>query len=143
VKSLTLSKFLNTHRKLADAVFVNQQKRPVPTANQKRLVSAIVAAARRRGVISDLGNGGNSHLKWDVVERATEQGFWPDTLSTDWTANSRENPSVIDFPNVMSKFIMLGMPFSHVIACATVNAARVFPAFDDRGALSTGAAHDG
>ncbi len=51
-----------------------------------------VAAARRRGVIFDLGNGGNGHLKWDVVERATKQGFWPDTLSTDWTANSRENP---------------------------------------------------
>ncbi len=101
-----------------------------------------VAAARRRGVIFDLGNGGNGHLKWDVVERATKQGFWPDTLSTDWTANSRENPSVIEFPNVMSKFIMLGMPLSHVIASATVNAARVFPAFDDRGTLNIGAPAD-
>jgi dihydroorotase len=101
-----------------------------------------VAAARRRGVIFDLGNGGNGHLKWDVVERATKQGFWPDTLSTDWTANSRENPSVIDFPNVMSKFIMLGMPLSQVIASATVNAARVFPAFDDRGTLNIGAPAD-
>jgi dihydroorotase len=62
-------------------------------------------------------------LSWDVVERAAEQGFWPDTLSTDWTANSRDNPSVIDFPNVMSKFIMLGMPLAQVIARATVNAA--------------------
>ncbi len=101
-----------------------------------------VAAARRRGVIFDLGNGGNGHLKWDVVERATKQGFWPDTLSTDWTANSRDNPSVIDFPNVMSKFIMLGMPFSQVIASATVNAARVFAAFDDRGTLNIGAPAD-
>jgi dihydroorotase len=101
-----------------------------------------VAAARRRGIIFDLGNGSNGHLKWDVVERATKQGFWPDTLSTDWTANSRENPSVIDFPNVMSKFIMLGMPLSQVIASATVNAARVFPAFDDRGTLNIGAPAD-
>jgi len=101
-----------------------------------------VAAARRRGVIFDLGNGGNGHLKWDVIERATKQGFWPDTLSTDWTANSRENPSVIDFPNVMSKFIMLGMPLSQAIASATVNAARVFPAFDDRGTLNIGAPAD-
>jgi dihydroorotase len=101
-----------------------------------------VAAARRRGVIFDLGNGGNGHLQWDVVERATKQGFWPDTLSTDWTANSRENPSVIDFPNVMSKFIMLGMPLAQVIASATVNAARVFPAFDDRGTLNIGAPAD-
>jgi dihydroorotase len=101
-----------------------------------------VAAARRRGVIFDLGNGGNGHLEWDVVERATRQGFWPDTLSTDWTANSRDNPGVVDFPNVMSKFIMLGMPLGQVIACATVNAARVFPAFDDRGTLNIGAPAD-
>jgi dihydroorotase len=100
------------------------------------------AAARRRGVIFDLGNGGNGHLGWDVVERATRQGFWPDTLSTDWTANSRDNPGVVDFPNVMSKFIMLGMPLGQVIACATVNAARVFPAFDDRGTLNIGAPAD-
>jgi dihydroorotase len=101
-----------------------------------------VAAARRRGVIFDLGNGGTGHLRWDVVERATRQGFWPDTLSTDWTANSRDNPSVMDFPNVMSKFIMLGLPLAQVIACATVNAARVFPAFDDRGTLNIGAPAD-
>jgi dihydroorotase len=101
-----------------------------------------VEAARRRGVIFDLGNGGNGHLSWDVVERATKQGFWPDTLSTDWTANSRDNPGVVDFPNVMSKFIMLGMPLGQVIACATVTAARVFPAFDDRGTLNIGAPAD-
>jgi dihydroorotase len=101
-----------------------------------------VAAARRRGVIFDLGNGGNGHLSWDVVERATRQGFWPDTLSTDWTAGSRDNPGVVDFPNVMSKFLMLGMPLVQVIARSTVNAARVFPAFDDRGTLNIGAPAD-
>ena len=78
-------------------------------------------------------------MSWDVVERATKQGFWPDTLSTDWFA---DNPSVIDFPNVMSKFIMLGMPLAQVIARATVNAARVFPTFDDRGTLNIGAPAD-
>ena len=49
---------------------------------------------------------------------------------------------VVDFPNVMSKFIMFGMPLSQMIACATVNAARVFPAFDDRGTLNVGAPAD-
>ena len=49
---------------------------------------------------------------------------------------------VIDFPNVMSKFIMFGMPLSQIIACATVNAARVFPSFDDRGTLNVGAPAD-
>ena len=47
-----------------------------------------------------------------------------------------------DFPNVMSKFIMFGMPLSQIIACATVNAARLFPSFDDRGTLNIGAPAD-
>ena len=101
-----------------------------------------VSAARRRGVLFDFGNGGGGHFNWDMVERATRQGFWPDTFSTDWNAMSRSNPGVVDFPNVMSKFLMFGMPLSQVIACATVNAARVFPAFDDRGTLNVGAPAD-
>jgi dihydroorotase len=101
-----------------------------------------VTAARRRGILFDFGNGGGGHFNWDMVERATRQGFWPDTFSTDWNAMSRSNPGVVDFPNVMSKFLMFGMPLSQVIACATVNAARVFPAFDDRGTLNVGAPAD-
>jgi dihydroorotase len=34
------------------------------------------------------------------------------------------------------------MPLSQIIACATVNAARVFPAFEDRGTLNVGAPAD-
>ena len=100
-----------------------------------------VTAARRRGVVFDFGNGINGHFNWDMVERATRQGFWPDTFSTDWSVTSRTT-GVVDFPNVMSKFLMFGMPLSQVVACATVNAARVFPAFDDRGTLNIGAPAD-
>ena len=100
-----------------------------------------VTAARRRGVIFDFGNGGGGHFNWDMVERATKQGFWPDTLSTDWNVMSRST-GVVDLPNVMSKFIMFGMPLSQVVACATVNAARVFPSFDNRGTLNVGAPAD-
>jgi dihydroorotase len=100
-----------------------------------------VAAARRRGVIFDFGNGVADHFNWDGVERATKQGFWPDTFSTDWNVASRTT-GVVDFPNVMSKFLMFGMTLMQVIACATVNAARVFPAFDDRGALNVGSPAD-
>ena len=34
------------------------------------------------------------------------------------------------------------MPLSQIIACATINAARVFPSFDDRGTLNVGAPAD-
>lgn len=100
-----------------------------------------VTAARRRGVLFDFGNGVADHFNWDGVERATRQGFWPDTISTDWNAMSKTT-GVVDFPNVMSKFIMLGMPLSQIVACATVNAARVFPSFDNRGTLNVGAPAD-
>jgi dihydroorotase len=108
--------------------------------DQGRLIPD-VAAARRRGVLFDFGNGINGHFTWDMVERATKQGFWPDTFSTDWSVVSKKT-GVVDFPNVMSKFLMFGMSVSQVIACATVNAARVFPAFDDRGTLNVGAPAD-
>ena len=100
-----------------------------------------VAAARRRGIMFDFGNGVVDHFDWATLERATTQGFWPDTISTDWNVMSRTT-GVVDFPNVMSRFILLGMPLSQVIACATVTAARVFPAFDDRGTLNVGAPAD-
>ena len=100
-----------------------------------------VMAARRRGVLFDFGNGVAGHFDWATVEKATKQGLWPDTFSTDWNAMSKTT-GVVDFPNVMSKFLMFGMPLSQVIACATTNAAKVFPSFDDRGTLNVGAPAD-
>lgn len=116
---------------------------PAPNGilDDKGRLFADVAAARRRGVIFDFGNGTLDHFDWATVERATKQGFWPDTISTDWNVMSKTT-GVVDFPNVMSKFIMFGMPLSQIIACATVNAARVFPSFDDRGTLNVGAPAD-
>lgn len=108
--------------------------------DQGRLIPD-VTAARRRGVIFDFGNGVTGHFNWDMVERATKQGFWPDTLSTDWAATSRTT-GVVDFPNVMSKLLMFGMPLAQVVACATTNAAKVFDSFSDRGTLNIGAPAD-
>jgi dihydroorotase len=100
-----------------------------------------VMAARRRGVRFDLGNGRTGHLRWDIAESVLKAGFPPDTFSTDWTPEGRTS-QIIDFPNVMSKFLMLGMPIDQVIACATVNASRLFPVFRDRGTLKPGAPAD-
>jgi dihydroorotase len=104
-------------------------------------VLADVLAARRRGVWFDFGNGVNDHFNWDVVERAMKQGFAPDTFSTDWNTGSRST-GVIDFANVMSKFLMFGMPLDQVVARATVHPARVFEAFNERGTLNPGAPAD-
>jgi dihydroorotase len=100
-----------------------------------------VLAARRRGIWFDFGNGVADHFNWDTVERGLKQGFSPDTLSTDWNAMSRTT-GVVDFPNVMSKFLLFGMPLDQVVARATLSPARVFPTFNDRGTLNVGAPAD-
>ncbi len=98
-------------------------------------------AARRRGVRFDLGNGRTGHLRWDIAERVLKAGFLPDTFSTDWTPEARTS-QVIDLPNVMSKFLMLGMSIDQVIACVTAHAAPAFAVFRDRGTLKVGAPAD-
>jgi dihydroorotase len=100
-----------------------------------------VLAARRRGVWFDVGNGRTGHLRWDTVDRVMQAGFWPDTFSTDGNSTSRTT-GVVDLPNCMSKFLGFGMTLDEVVACATVNASRVFSVFNDRGTLNPGAPAD-
>jgi dihydroorotase len=100
-----------------------------------------VLGARRRGVIFDVGNGVRDHMRWDTIDAIMRTGFWPDTFSTDWNSMSRTT-GVIDFPNCLSKFLGSGMSLAEVIAGGTVNAARTFAAFRDRGTLNVGAPAD-
>lgn len=100
-----------------------------------------VLAARRRGVWFDVGNGVAGHLRWDVVEKVLRAGFWPDTISTDWNVTSKTT-GVVDLPNCLSKYLGFGLSVSDVVACATVNAARTFDVFRDRGTLNVGAPAD-
>jgi len=100
-----------------------------------------VTQARRRGVLFDFGNGRTAHWTWDVAERAMQQGFPPDTISSDITAAGLTD-QVINLPNVMSKFLLLGMPIDQVIARVTVNSARAIPEYKNYGTLRTGVAAD-
>ena len=101
-----------------------------------------VLAARRRGVWFDVANGRTGHLDWDTFGRILQAGFWPDTISTDGNTTSQTAESVIDFPNVLSKFLNFGMTLDQVVARATINASRIFPLFHDRGTLNVGAPAD-
>src|SRR6266550_2356689 len=100
-----------------------------------------VLAARRRGVWFDVGNGMTGHMRWDTVRSIMQTGFWPDTFSTDWNANSRTT-GVIDMPNCMSKLLVFGMSVPQAIARGTANASRTFEVFRDRGTLNVGAPAD-
>jgi dihydroorotase len=100
-----------------------------------------VLAARRRGVWFDVANGQSGHMRWDTIAAILKAGFWPDTFSTDWNTNAHQT-GVIDLPNCMSKLFGYGMTVDEAIARATVNAARIFPLFNDRGTLNVGAPAD-
>jgi len=100
-----------------------------------------VRDARRRGVLFDVGNGRNGHITWEVAQRALDQGFTPDTISSDLNGPGLTD-QVFDFPNVLSKFLLLGMSLENVVACGTFNAARAIPALKDLGTLKPGAVAD-
>ena len=85
-----------------------------------------VRAARRRGVLFDFGNGRTEHWTWASAQSGLAQGFAPDTISSDLDL-AGHTEQVFDLPTVLSKFLVMGMPLAQVIACATVNAAKVFP----------------
>ena len=117
---------------------------PPPNAiiDDDGLILPAVLAARRRGVWFDVANGRTGHLLWDTFDRIMQAGFWPDTISTDGNTTSRSASSVIDFPNVMSKFLNFGLTIDQVVARATLNASRIYPVFRDRGTLNVGAPAD-
>jgi dihydroorotase len=92
--------------------------------------------ARRRGVLFDVGHGGGSFL-WPVASKAIQQGFIPDTISTDLHSSSILMQQS-DMPNVMSKMMLLGMRLEDVILRSTVNPAKEIGRYPELGTLGVG-----
>jgi len=92
--------------------------------------------ARKRGVLFDVGHGGGSFL-WPVASKAIQQGFLPDTISTDLHSSSVLMQQS-DMPNVMSKMMLLGMSLGDAILRSTVNPAKEIGRFPEIGTLSAG-----
>jgi len=85
-------------------------------------VNPALWAARKRGVLFDVGHGGTS-FAWRIAVPAIKEGFLPDTISTDIHVASMSG-GMKDMANVMSKFLTLGLPFDEVILRTTWNPAR-------------------
>jgi dihydroorotase len=100
-----------------------------------------VLTARKRGIRFDVGNGRTGHITWPVVDAATRDGFWPDTISSDITGPGRTFRA-FDLPTNVSKFLMLGMPLDQAIASVTSRAAASVAPFKALGALRQGAPAD-
>jgi dihydroorotase len=105
-----------------------------------RLIPAALAA-KKRGVIFDLGHGGAS-FDYTVAEAAIAQGCPPDTLSSDIHVVSGNTPGMPYLPWVMSKFIGLGFPLDQVIAMATAGPAKIIGRIPKLGTLQIGAPGD-
>lgn len=103
-------------------------------------IQPFINEARERGVLFDLGHGGGSFL-WPVAVRAMENGFPPDTISTDLHASSILG-SESDMPNCMSKLMNLGMSLADAIERSTVRPAQVIRRFPELGTLGEGKVAD-
>jgi dihydroorotase len=82
-------------------------------------VNPILAEARARGVIFDVGHGAASFWFRNAVP-AVRQGFLPDSISTDLHTL---NYTVLSMTQVMSKFLAMGVPLDEIIRRSTVNPA--------------------
>jgi len=109
-----------------------------PTTSDKR-VRPEVLAARQRGVFFDVGHGMGS-FSFKIARIMLENGFYPDTISSDVHALSINGPA-FDQVTTLSKFINLGMPFKEVIRASTQNAALALSR-PELGSLRPGAAGD-
>lgn len=98
-----------------------------------------VQAARKRGVIFDVGHGGGS-FTYSQALPATQQGFYPETISTDLHTGSM-NGAMKDMLSVMSKFMALNMKLEEVIKASTWASAKAIKR-EELGHLSVGAVAD-
>lgn len=99
-----------------------------------------VLEARARGVIFDIAAGSaHPHFSFDVAEKCLQQGFLPDTISTDL-----DGPHVAgtDLPLLVSKFLALGMTLDKAVELTTVNPSRVFDFGIEIGSLKPGSHAD-
>ena len=98
-------------------------------------------AAKKRGVVFDIGHGGGS-FDYTIAEAAIAQGCPPDTISSDVHVFSGNTPGMPYLPWVMSKLIGLGFTLPEVVSMATAAPARVISRIPKHGTLQIGAPAD-
>ncbi len=115
--------------------------RPFPNApcTVQGTVKPAVLAARRRGVLFDIGHGMGS-FSFKTARAMLANGFPPDTISSDVHALCINGPAY-DQVTTMSKFLCLGMSLSDVIKASTETAAFALKR-PELGSLKPGSAGD-
>ncbi len=111
----------------------------VPMLDDSGKLRPYLVEARKRGVIFDVGHGGGSFLFRQAVP-AMQQGFGPDSISTDLHIGSM-NGAMQTMLTTMSKFLNMGMKLDDVILRSTWNPAQEIKR-TELGHLSVGAPAD-
>jgi len=111
-----------------------------PIIKEDGKINEIMFEAQKRGVILDVGHGGGSFWFRNAV-RAVEQGFIPDSISTDLHRGNAANGIVTNLLCVMNKFLNMGLSVDDVVMRATVAPAREI-GHPELGTLDVGAEAD-
>jgi dihydroorotase len=115
--------------------------RPFPNtpATVQGTVKPAVIAARKRGVLFDIGHGMGS-FAFQTARTMLANGFQPDTISSDIHKLCINGPA-FDQVTTLSKLLCLGMSLPDVIAASTSNAATALKRLE-LGSLKPGSVGD-
>lgn len=111
----------------------------VPMLDANGKLRPYLHEARKRGVKFDVGHGGGSFL-WKQAVPAIDQGWVPDSISTDLHIGSM-NRGMKDMTNVMSKILNRGISLYDVVKMSSWNPAQQIKRLEF-GHLSVGAPAD-
>ena len=109
--------------------------------NEKEFVLKEVVEAQRHGIIFDCAHGRN-HFNFRMTQKALDQGFVTDTISTDLTVTSATRGPVWDLPTTMTKLLHFGMSLDDVVRRTTAVPAKIMGYEGTIGTLKPGANAD-
>lgn len=113
--------------------------RHIPSLDPNGKVYDYIWEARKRGVVLDLGHGAGSFW-YRLAVPCIEQGYLPDSVSTDQHAGNVNGP-VFTMLHTVSKLLNLGVSLNELIRRSTVAPAREIGR-PELGTLSVGAEAD-
>jgi dihydroorotase len=108
---------------------------------EKEFVLKEIVEAQRHGIIFDCAHGRN-HFNFRMTQKALDQGFMTDTISTDLTLTTATRGPVWDLPTTMAKLLHFGMPLEEVVRRATTIPAKIMGYEGTVGTLKPGANAD-
>jgi dihydroorotase len=108
---------------------------------ERQLILKEVVESQRHGVIFDCAHG-RGHFNFPLIEKALDQGFLPDTISTDLTFPSATRGPVFDMTTTMSKLLHFGVTLDDAVLRATASPAKILGLEGSVGTLRPGANAD-